>query len=125
MSAILLRVSLSFYRAALMADSTNYEVHHLISYILSSSGDRKGAIAVCEKFLELIGDTPNVALAWLGSLYCQDGQKEKALEAFKKQLLLDPTNEEFYVDTKLYIGNCFTPEEIEEVLSLSEVHKGK
>ncbi|MFC1614115.1 tetratricopeptide repeat protein [Gemmatimonadota bacterium] len=122
----LLGASLDLYRAALIIDSTNYSVHHWISYPLSASGDREGAIAACEKYIESIGDSPNLACAWLGRLYYEDGQKEKALETFKKQILYNTANEMFYKDTMYYLElGGFTPEEIEEVLSLSELHKGK
>lgn len=121
----LLRASLSLYHAALIVDSTNYSVYHWISYPLDDSGDRKGAIEACEKYIRSVGESANVAYAWLGRLYYEDGQREKAMQTFKKQIMMNPGNEVFYRDTRYYLElSDFTPKQIEEVLALSEVHKG-
>jgi len=98
-----LHKAIESYRKAIQTDSTYYRPYESLSYPLNLIGDRKGAIAACEKSEELLGDNKSTVLAWLGALYYREGQREKALDAFKRQILLDPHSSIFYEDTKYYL----------------------
>ena len=114
-----LHEAIECYRKAVQADTLYYLAYEYLSYPLSDIGDREAAIAACEKSADLLGENKSGVLAWLGYLYFHDGQREKALEAFKKQILLDPFDGALYGDTKIYLERGdFTTEEMEAVLSL-------
>jgi len=121
----LLQKSLETVREAIQADSTYSAAYAHMSYVLNALGDKPGAIAACKKGIELVEDDKGGDYPWLGNLYSVNGQREKALKTYKESILRDPSNSQFYGDTRYYIEQGdFTPEEIEEVLSLSEKHTG-
>jgi peroxiredoxin/tetratricopeptide (TPR) repeat protein len=113
--------ALNLARQSIQADSTYSAAYWHISYVLNAMSKRQEAISAAEKGMELDG---KLTTAWLGRLYFLDGQREKALETFKKRILVNPASYEFYVDVRDYLGQCdFSPEEIKGVLSLYDPTK--
>ncbi|HIE08354.1 MAG TPA: tetratricopeptide repeat protein [Armatimonadetes bacterium] len=59
------------------------------AFELSERGEVEEAISACEEALKL-RPTATTALSLLGSLYERKGEKEKAIECYRKVVLLDP-----------------------------------